>query len=172
MNWIDMAYLKIENIKNDRIVYVRAKTNKEYSIKIIEPIASILSYYIAGKNENDYIFPIIVRIDDPIVIRKDIKNGLHSHNERIKKIAAQLGIDRNLTSYVARHSWGSIANFSKEQIGIIQEGMGHEDQKTTQIYLDHFDVSDVDDANKRVTNLEIIQQEDSEDYQDMNFCLL
>ena len=61
-----------------------------------------------------------------------------------------IGTKHNLTSYVSRHSWASIANFSGVQIGVISQRLGHEDIKTTQTYLANFDYSDIDDANDNI----------------------
>ena len=44
----------------------------------------------------------------------------------------------NIT-YTARHSFASILKKSGVNIGIISEALGHQDIKTTQIYLSRFD---------------------------------
>jgi site-specific recombinase XerD len=80
----------------------------------------------------------------------DIKNNLKNHNHRLRKIGKLVGISEHLTSYVARHSWASIANFSGVHIGVISQGLGHNDIKTTQTYLANFDYSDIDEANASI----------------------
>lgn len=52
-----------------------------------------------------------------------------------------------LTMYVARHSWASIARNKKIPLPIISEGMGHDSESTTQIYLASLDSSKIDEAN-------------------------
>ncbi len=149
MNFADMAFLKKSNIVNNRIQYTRAKTGKFYSVKIEKPTRDILDLYISPKGPDDYIFPIITRtkLEDQI---KDEQNGRSNYNKYLKKIAAQLGIEANLTSYVARHSWATIAKGLNVPISVISEGLGHEDIKTTQIYLDSFDDDVIDSANRLV----------------------
>jgi len=153
MSWVDLANLKVSNINGDRIYYKRAKTGKEYSIKINENISDILSYYCERKKPDDFIFPIIKRQGVLIERYKDIKNALKTYNKYLKEIALKTGITSNMTSYVSRHSWASIANFSGVPIGIIKEGMGHDDIKTTQTYLADFNYSDIDKANELISNL-------------------
>ena len=71
----------------------------------------------------------------------------------LKKLAKMAGIGEHLTSYVARHSWASIASQTGIPIGTISRGMGHESEKTTQIYISQLDRSDVASANRKVLSL-------------------
>ena len=150
MSWVDMALLKVENIKGDRIIYQRSKTDKEYNIKINDNINLILDYYIKDKNKEDYIFPIINNEENETAKRSNIKNALRIYNKHLKQIGENIDCSIPLTSYVSRHSWASIANFSGIHIGVISQGLGHEDIKTTQTYLANFDHSAIDDANENI----------------------
>lgn len=150
MNWSDMAKLKIENISNGRIYYKRTKTHKEYTIALNPKIQTILDYYTTGKKSDDYVFPIIERTENIEDTRRDIRNKLKTFNKYLKKLGKEAGLDGNLTSYVSRHSWASIANFAGIQLGVISQGLGHNDLKTTQSYLAEFDNSDIDTANANI----------------------
>lgn len=55
-----------------------------------------------------------------------------------------------LTLYVARHSWASIAKSKNIPISVISEGMGHDPEMTTQIYLASLDNAVVDRANAQI----------------------
>ncbi len=55
-----------------------------------------------------------------------------------------------LTLYVARHSWASAAKDSGIPINIISQGMGHDSETTTQIYLSSLDTSVIDHANSLI----------------------
>lgn len=55
-----------------------------------------------------------------------------------------------LTLYVARHSWASAAKAKGVPISVISEGMGHDSETTTQIYLASLDSSVVDKANSLI----------------------
>jgi integrase len=156
MNWADMAHLKMRNIINGRIVYIRIKTKrktaKSFSIKINSRIQEILAFYIQSKKENDYIFPIIFRIKDPYLIREDIKNRLRRYNENLERIRELCGIEQKLTSYVSRHSWATIAKKSGIDIGIISDALGHQDTIVTRTYLMEFENKYIDTANQKVIN--------------------
>ena len=71
-------------------------------------------------------------------------------NINLKLIAAQLGVEGNLTTYVARHSFASVLKKSGVNIALISEALGHSDIATTQIYLDSFDNEQVDAAMKNL----------------------
>jgi integrase/recombinase XerD len=152
MTLTDMAHLKVSDIQNGRINYTRKKTGKDYTIKVNEKIKPILDYYQSGKGKSDFIFPIIKRPNDSRDIKRDISNFTKVYNKNLKAIATLTNTDIsiNMTSYVARHSWASIANFSGVHIGVISQGMGHADIKTTQTYLADFDNSAIDDANENI----------------------
>jgi len=152
MNWIDMANLKVTDISDGCLYYKRSKTGKEYRIKITGKMKEILDHYTAGKRPKAFIFPIIQRPDDPILVKKDINNGLKNFNKYLKQIADLCGIETKLTSYVSRHSWGTIGY--KElglPVGIISQGYGHGDIKTTQVYLEEFDDEALNKANELIT---------------------
>jgi len=145
MSFVDLAYLKKSNIQKDRIVYTRKKTGQKFSIKITEQTKDIIYKY--AKEDFDYIFPIIKRPDNEFL---DYKNAFRLMNKKLKEIATMAGIDADLTTYVARHSWATIAKRSGIPTAIISEGLGHETEETTQIYLDSFENKILDDANELI----------------------
>lgn len=55
-----------------------------------------------------------------------------------------------LTTYVARHTWASVARDMNIPIAVISEGMGHNSIKTTQVYLNSINISRINEANKRI----------------------
>lgn len=56
----------------------------------------------------------------------------------------------NLTMYVSRHSWASIAKSKNIPLSVISEGMGHDSEATTQIYLASLDSAMIDRANRTI----------------------
>ncbi|KAB3679081.1 hypothetical protein GAY88_06275 [Phocaeicola vulgatus] len=50
--------------------------------------------------------------------------------------------------YISRHSWASIAQDRKVSTDIIREGLGHDNEKTTHIYLASISTSQIDRANQ------------------------
>ena len=153
MNFIDLAYLSKENLRGDRIIYKRKKTAKLYDIKITTKAQEILSYYLFN-NSRDYIFPIMTEtINDVVKERKIYIDKRKQFNKYLKQIAKRCKIDANLTSYVSRHTWASLAKFSGVSHAIIGESLGHSDLKTTETYLANFDKKTLDDANDKIVGL-------------------
>ena len=150
MNFADMAKLKVSDVGKDRITYQRSKTSKEFSIKLTAATRKLLKIYMNGKEPDQYVFPILERTSREDQF-KDLYNKRKLLNKYLDRLAKECKIQTKLTSYVARHSWATIAKDLNLPIAVISEGLGHEDIKTTQIYLDSFDKDVVDDANELIT---------------------
>lgn len=71
-------------------------------------------------------------------------------NSGLKKLASLTGLNLSLTMYCARHSWATVAKTKGIPISVISEGMGHDSEMTTQIYLASLETSVVDRANSIV----------------------
>lgn len=56
-----MAFLKVADVKNGRVIYQRKKTSKNYDIKISEKLLEILKFYKKDKLKDKFIFLIILR---------------------------------------------------------------------------------------------------------------
>lgn len=52
--------------------------------------------------------------------------------------------------YISRHCWASVARSKNIPISIISEGMGHDSEATTRIYLASLDTSAIDRANSLI----------------------
>ena len=74
-------------------------------------------------------------------------------NKALKKIGTMLHLPEPLTMYVARHSWATAARVSNIPISVISEGLGHDSEDTTQLYLASIENSVVDKANSRIIGL-------------------
>lgn len=82
--------------------------------------------------------------------QRQYRNALRLVNNKLKEIATMAGLQVNLTMYVSRHSWASIAKNKNVPLSVISEGMGHDSEATTQIYLASLDNSLVDKANEMI----------------------
>ena len=148
MSFIDMAYLKKTDLQNAILTYRRRKTGQELSIKWEKCMAEIVSKY--PENKTDFLLPIIKESDNE---RRQYDNALHLVNYRLKELSTMLKLQRPLTMYVARHSWASAAKAKNVPLSVISEGMGHDSEATTQIYLASLETSVVDKANKMILGL-------------------
>lgn len=148
MSFIDMAYLRKSNLKNGILTYRRKKTGQQLFIKWEKCMQEITDKY---SNPAGYLLPII---KDPAADdRVQYLNALSYTNKKLKIIASLVGLPIPLTMYVARHSWASIAKKNNIPISVISEGMGHDSESTTQIYLASLDTSDIDKANHLILKL-------------------
>ncbi|MDU1904838.1 MAG: site-specific integrase [Dysgonomonas sp.] len=150
INMIDISYLKKKNVLDDRIVYKRHKTGKRISFMLQPYAKEIIDRY--KDSDNDYLFPILDDLAHNTVeqqIRR-IKKVTYVANKNLKKIGEAIGLQIPLTTYVSRHSFATILKRSGVNIAIISEALGHSDLKTTQIYLDSFDNSQIDEAMKNL----------------------
>lgn len=148
MSFVDMAYLKKTDIKNGILTYRRRKTGQELSIKWEKCMAEIIAKY--PENKTNFLLPIIKDEGDE---RRQYDNALHLVNYHLKDLSERLKLQRPLTMYVARHSWASAAKAKNIPLSVISEGMGHDSEATTQIYLASLETSVVDKANKMILGL-------------------
>lgn len=143
MSFIDMAFLRKSDLSNGYITYRRRKTGQQLKIEWTKDMQRILDKYPA--NSSNYLLPIIKNIGTNE--RYTYRNVGYNINHNLKVIAKKVGITIPLTLYVARHSWASAAKAKGIPLSVISEGMGHENERTTQIYLASLDTSVVDKAN-------------------------
>jgi len=143
MSFIDMAFLRKSDLANGYVTYRRHKTGQQLTIEWTKDMQMILDKY--PENSSDYLLPIIRRND--LNVRSVYRNAGYNINRNLKQIARMAGIDIPLTLYVARHSWASAAKAKGIPLSVISEGMGHDSEATTQIYLSSLDTSVVDKAN-------------------------
>jgi len=150
MSFADMANLKKENIKGDVIRYNRKKTGQQITIALLECMKIIIGYYSDFKS--DYIFPILRSCEHGSEYEKWKKtaSALAAFNKNLAILAKSAGITARLTSYVARHTWATLASLEGIPLATISKGMGHESEKTTRIYISQLDFSDVERANRKI----------------------
>ncbi len=146
MSFIDMAFLKKNDLKNGYVTYRRCKTGQQLIIEWTKEMQMILDKY--PENATDYILPIIK--NPGTNERCTYRNMGYNINHNLKKIAKMVNVQIPLTLYVARHSWASAAKAKGIPLSVISEGMGHDSEATTQIYLASLDTSVVDRANSLI----------------------
>lgn len=149
MSFVDIAFLKRNNLVDGVLHYRRRKTGRLISVKWEGCMQDIVEKY--GDAESQYLLPLIS--ENTTNIRRSYLNAAHTINRNLKTIGKMLSIRHSLTMYVARHTWATLAKNNDIPIYIISESLGHESIKTTQIYLASVDNVAVDSANKMLINL-------------------
>lgn len=143
MSFVDMAFLRKTDLANGYVKYRRRKTGQQLIIAWTKEMQDILDKY--QENKSRYLLPIIRNYVTNE--RATYRNVGYNINHNLKRIAEKLGITIPLTLYVARHSWASAAKTKGIPISVISEGMGHDSETTTKIYLASLDTTVVDKAN-------------------------
>ncbi len=154
MSFIDMAYLRKADLKAGVITYRRRKTGQQLSIKWERCMQEIVAKYenrrVCQRTPSDspYLLPILKAPFDNS--RVQYRGVLQQINKSLKTVARLVRLDIPLTMYVARHSWASIARSKNIPVSVISEGMGHDSETTTRIYLASLDTAVIDRANSLV----------------------
>lgn len=154
INLTDVAFLHWSNLKQDRLFYIRAKTGKAFTIKMLEPAMQILERYRAqtGSNQEDYIFPILDRSRHitPVQIDNRIHKITGQINRSLKEIGILAGLEVPLTTYVARHTYATVLKNSGTTAAVISEALGHKSEAITATYLKSFENEVIERANENL----------------------
>ncbi|MBR1505704.1 MAG: site-specific integrase [Prevotella sp.] len=145
---VDVANLTPSNIIDGRLIYERQKTHGIINLVMLDAPKIIIEKYVSYQQQAGYLFPILdsrVHIT-PMQKFNRVRKLCHQLNKELHKLADELGIKEDVTTYVARHSFATVLKKSGVNIGIISQALGHQDIKTTQIYLSKFDNEQVDSA--------------------------
>lgn len=146
MNVKDFCLLKWENINGDMLSYKRAKTerskkeSKEISVALKPETWDIIRKWGQTSISKDaYIFPHLERGMSAIREREIYQQLTKIINKYMKQISKELGIDKEVTTYFARHSFATVLKRSGAKIEMISELLGHSNVDVTESYLDSFE---------------------------------
>lgn len=151
----DICNLKHSNLKGNRVVFVRSKTERTTKSKdrieavIVPDMKRIIEKWGSPTYEDSYIFPYFKRGMSPADKQKAVARVVKMVNKSMNRIAKRVGIDFNVTSYVARHSFAVNSERNGQRLSVISKTLGHKDLKTTIAYLNEIDSQELEEnANK------------------------
>lgn len=147
MSFVDMCYLRKENITGDMLSYRRKKTGQLLEMKIEPVLETLITKY--ADPSSPYLLPML-REDDSYKGYRLVQRKL---NKRILKVGSLLGFTFPLTFYVARHTWATLARDEGVSVSVISTCMGHVSENTTRIYLAQIDYDILNDANRQIIKL-------------------
>lgn len=147
MSFVDMSFLSKSNLSGGVLSYCRRKTGQRLDIKWEKCMQEIVERYDAC---GPYILPIVS--PDKGDERLQYRQCQCRINAYLKRLGRMMGFLHPLTMYVARHSWASVAKSRNVPLSIISEGMGHDSDATTRIYLASIEASRIDEANSSILN--------------------
>lgn len=151
MSFVDMAYLRRSDLRNGVITYRRRKTGQLLTIRWERCMQKIIEKYERQRQMRpvppgvQYLLPVLRQRGDG---SRQYRNVLQQVNKALKDVASLADVKIPLTMYVARHSWASVAQSMNIPVSVISEGMGHNSETTTRIYLSSLDTAVIDRANR------------------------
>ena len=129
INLVDLCNLPKNAIQDGRLVYVRHKTHKAYSVKVEDEARAIIRRY----------------RDATKLVRFCTDIGYRNFNAKLNR-----NMPDDVTAYSARHSWATVAASLDIPDDVIALALGHTPRNaTTDIYIRR-DLRKVDEANRRV----------------------
>ncbi len=153
INVVDL--LDASPLVDGRLVYLRSKTGRLYNIKVEPEALEIIGRYpgrerLVSFGEGRKVYKSFTHQMD----RSLQKIGTSRHdvvlvNGKKKRVKVYDPAFPGLTSYVARHSWATIAASLDIPKETIAKALGHGGGSVTDVYID-FDLRKVDEANRRV----------------------
>ena len=145
--FVDIVHLTGENLVENGTVlqYHRQKTGAFIQMEVTSGMQMLLDRY--KDEERRYLFPVLPEN----ATYEQYKSCLATENRYLKEISVMLDLPETLTTYSFRHAWASEAYRLHVAIGVISQALGHTSEKTTRIYLQKFDVSEIAKANRQVS---------------------
>lgn len=101
MPFVDIAYLRKSQIKDNLLVYRRHKTHQMVKVPLCEDAIHIINIYSA--QTHDYVFPLLSSLNEAKAYG-EYCTRLNAYNRSLKRLAKVTGINIALTSYTMRHS--------------------------------------------------------------------
>lgn len=131
--FVDIAYLRKCDLQGDMLEYRRRKTGVWMTVKV-EPEAMRLIEHLKTRNaDTGYLFPFIDKTGTEAY--RQYQSALRTFNGRLKRLGGIVGLSESLSSYCARHSWATIANYHDYHQELISNAMGHSSVKVTETYF-------------------------------------
>ena len=147
MPFVDIAYLKWHQINDGVMHYARHKTGHKVCVNVEPCMAEIINRHAITSSE--YVFPLLAGTTADNVHPTYLKR-LRSYNYALHRLSSLINTSRTLSSYVARHSWASLAYRSGLDISQIAKAMGHTKLSTTLIYIRALFDPSLAEANRKM----------------------
>ncbi len=148
MAFVDVAHLTCENLHGRLLIYKRHKTGHPLTVKMLPCAQAILHKYRDLTGGSSHLLPLLCRAGSGRAVKYD--TALREYNRRLRLISSRMGLETPLSSYVARHTWASMAKWNGVKEAVISEAMGHNNMETTAIYLASLDSEAIGSANRIV----------------------
>lgn len=146
MPLVDIAFLRKSQLADGQISYYRRKTGQPVVVPLEPCMQEIIDRY--QRHGTEYVFPLLHPGDRHI--QRTYLNCLNRYNRALKKLGKMAGISRCLTSYVARHSWASMAYNANVDLPVISKALGHANPQHTLVYIRQINDKRINQANHQL----------------------
>ena len=143
LTFVDLIYMQKSNVVGETLVYVRRKTKQRMEVQIEPMMQEILNRH---PSRTSYLLPILNKMGDSNAVYQQYRYALARYNGFLGILGEMLG-GLKLTSYVSRHSWASAAHQQHVPLSVISLSMGHDSEKTTEIYLKSLESNVINKTN-------------------------
>ena len=109
---------------------------------------TLISKYLSKKRtENNPFILNVIKGETEEARYTAARDEMRRYNKALKELATLAGVESEVTSYTARHSFATIAKYKGVPTSVISETLGHRSEAITQVYLDSFDKRILDKYN-------------------------
>lgn len=147
MPFVDVAYLRPSQIREGWLTYERHKTGQRVRVALLPEMLDILHRRAA--KQGSYVFPLL-HTTDAAQANLEYQSRLRCYNNALRELSRRAHLQRRLTSYVARHTWASLAFSHEMPLPIISQALGHRNTNTTLFYIRSIDDTRLADANRQL----------------------
>jgi integrase len=147
---VDLLHLRKSDLQGNMLICTRQKTGRQVGVYVLDEAREIIFRMMDDQVDTPYLLPFITLKGEEG--RRQYNSWLHLYNRRLKELADYLNIPENLSSYVARHTWATLAHHNGVETPLVSQAMGHSSEKTTQTYLASFGKEHLKGANQTVLN--------------------
>lgn len=152
MPFVDLAYLRKSDLRDNMITYRRRKTGRSLSVTLTPEAMILIKKYMNRDSSSPYLFSFLKSCEGTKEAYREYQLALRSFNQQLMLLGELLGLGDKLSSYTARHTWATTAYYCEIHPGIISEAMGHSSITVTETYLKPFRSKKIDEVNKQVIN--------------------
>lgn len=144
---IDLLNIRKSQCHNGHVTYYRRKTHRKVEIEVCPEMQYVIDRY--ADDSSPFLFPVLTKTDS-VESMKEYRRFYQRYSYALGKVARRIGDDVHLTSYMARHSWASIAYKNSVSVNDIAQALGHSNAKITYAYIKDIDISHLSKANSIV----------------------
>lgn len=146
--FVDIAYLRRCDLNGNILTYRRRKTGTWITVRVEPEAMKLIRALQSTDTGSPYLFPFIHKCGTDEY--HQYQYALRTFNYQLKKLSESLGGNIPLSSYSARHSWATIANYRDYQQELISNAMGHSSVKVTETYFKAHSNERINEMNRGI----------------------